>query len=173
MGEAVNLVAKGEAPKIAQPIEGATYDPLLNKKELQRLDTTKPGYGLHNFVRAFDSTPGAWTLLNGEEVRMFGSSVWTSKRPEGDSVEVDGLKGTIHDAGLLIEAVDGTCVNIERIKIGNRTIPASKYGKMDEGTASVDFTEEEKKSVDTIRQTWANILNVEVDDETDFFACGE
>ena len=173
MGEAVNLVAKGIAPKIIQPTEGATYDPLLNKKELQQLNTSKSGEQMHNFIRALDSTPGAWTILNGEEVRLFGSSLWKEKKPEGDIVEVDSLKGIIHEDGLLIEASDGTFLNIQRIKIGNRTIPASKYGKMDEGTTSIDFTEEESKAVETIRQIWQNILNVEVDNESDFFACGK
>lgn len=36
MGEAVNLVARDAAPKIPQTEEGASYEPLLNKKELVR-----------------------------------------------------------------------------------------------------------------------------------------
>ena len=34
MAEAVEMVAKGTAPKIVQPEEGATYDAFLNKTEL-------------------------------------------------------------------------------------------------------------------------------------------
>ena len=64
MGDAVNLVAKGTAPMVPQPAEGATYDPLLNKKELQKIDWTKPAKELHNFIRGLDSTPGACTTLD-------------------------------------------------------------------------------------------------------------
>ena len=77
MAEAVNLVAEGKAPAVAQPELGASYDPMLNKKELQRLVWTgKSAKQAHDFVRAFDSTPGAWTLVNGEEARLYGSSLW-------------------------------------------------------------------------------------------------
>lgn len=37
MGEAVHLVANGTAPKIVQSEVGATYDAMLNKKELQQV----------------------------------------------------------------------------------------------------------------------------------------
>lgn len=36
VAEAVNLVSLGKAPKIPQTEEGATYDPILTKHELQR-----------------------------------------------------------------------------------------------------------------------------------------
>lgn len=37
--ESVELIAKGIAPVLVQPTEGATYDPALNKKELQQVCT--------------------------------------------------------------------------------------------------------------------------------------
>lgn len=36
----------------------------------------------------------------------------------------------------------------------------------------VEYTEEEQMVLQRIRDTWENILGVEVDDDTDFFACG-
>lgn len=36
VAEAVNLISDGTAPMIPQTEEGATYDPMLNKPELQR-----------------------------------------------------------------------------------------------------------------------------------------
>ncbi len=35
--DAVELIALGTAPALVQPTEGATYDPALNKKELQQV----------------------------------------------------------------------------------------------------------------------------------------
>ncbi|XP_044578164.1 cytosolic 10-formyltetrahydrofolate dehydrogenase isoform X1 [Cotesia glomerata] len=172
MGEAVNLVASGKAPKIPQSAEGATYDALLNKEELQKIDwKSKSALQIHNFIRAFDSTPGAWTTLDGQKVRFYGSKLWSEKKPEGDVVDVDGNTGIVHDSGLLVVASDGKYVNVEKLKIGTKTILASKYGKVSE-SASIDFTDEEKINVESIRQIWKSILNVEVDNDTDFFACG-
>lgn len=173
MGEAVDLVARGIAPAIPQTEEGATYDPMLNKKELQKIDWSKPAKQIHDFIRGLDSTPGAWTTINDEEVRLFGSSLWNTDQVPADEsqVNVENRSGIVHEGGLLINTVDDRFVNVQRIKIGTRTIPASKYGQKCEDTV-IQFTEEELKMVDTVRDIWNSILNTEIDDETDFFACG-
>ena len=80
MAESVNLVAEGKAPSLPQTEKGASYDAMLNKKELQKLDWKgKSAKQAHDFIRALDSTPGAWTLINGEEVRLYGSRLWTGR----------------------------------------------------------------------------------------------
>lgn len=174
MGEAVDLVAKGTAPAIPQSEVGATYDPMLNKKEHQQIDWTKPAEEIHNFIRGLDSTPGAWATINGEEVRLFGSSLWNTDAPPQVINELDlmGRKGSIHQDGLLIETVDGRFINVERIKIGTKTIHASKYGQANDSIV-VNFTEEELKTTDSLRRIWENILKIDVEDDTDFFASGE
>ncbi|KAJ8687582.1 hypothetical protein QAD02_023376, partial [Eretmocerus hayati] len=175
IGEAVNLVAENKAPKIAQTEDGATYDAMLNKKELQKLDWTgKSAKKVHDFIRALDSTPGAWTTINGEEVRLYGSTLWNeSDIPEGDRVDVDGHPGVIHDGGLLIKAEDGSYVNVEVLKLGTRTINASKYGKLQQNGTSIEFTPEESQIVEKIRVIWRGVLNLEeISDDLDFFACG-
>lgn len=173
MGEAVDLVARGIAPVIPQTEEGATYDPMLNKKELQKIDWSKPAKQIHDFIRGLDSTPGAWTTIDDEEVRLFGSSVWNSDQlPATENrVNVENRLGIVHEGGLLIDTVDDRFVNVQRIRIGTRTIHASKYGQKCEDTV-IQFTEEELKIVDTVRNIWNSILNTNIDDETDFFACG-
>ncbi|XP_063979596.1 cytosolic 10-formyltetrahydrofolate dehydrogenase isoform X2 [Diachasmimorpha longicaudata] len=173
MAEAVSLVASGNAPRIRQPEEGATYEPLLTKKELQKIDLMKSSEQIHNFIRGLDSSPGAWTLINGEEVKVYGSTVWEKpEKPQGESVEVDGHQGIVHEGGLLIAAGAGGFVNVEKLKLGNRTIRAGNFGKDDEGFASVEFTENEREAVEIMKDIWRSILNVEVEDDTDLFACG-
>lgn len=175
MGKAVDLVAKGTAPMIPQSEVGATYDPMLNKKEVQRIDWTKPAKEVHNFIRGLDSTPGAWTTINGEEVRLFGSSLWSIDAPSKviNEVNIEEQKGSVHEGGLLIKTVDGRFVNVERIKIGTKTIHASKYGQDDTSSTVVDLTEEEFKIVHGLRQMWENILKINIEDDTDFFVSGE
>ncbi|XP_076756533.1 mitochondrial 10-formyltetrahydrofolate dehydrogenase [Xylocopa sonorina] len=173
MAEAVDLVAKGIAPKIPQTEKGASYDPMLNKKDLQKIDWSKPAKKIHDFIRALDSTPGAWTTINNEEVRLFGSTLWSgTKIPEHETqVMVDNRVGIIHEGGLLINAIDDRFVNVERIKIGTRTIPAKKYGQQNEDTV-IEFTEEERKTVENLKRIWSGILNIDINEDTDFFASG-
>jgi methionyl-tRNA formyltransferase len=61
-----------------------------------------------------DSAPGAWTILNNEKVKLFGSQPWNKPKPDGDVVEIKGLnnKGIIHPEGLLITCKDGSMVSI-------------------------------------------------------------
>lgn len=173
MGEAVDLVAKGIAPVIPQSEVGATYDPLLNKKENQQIDWTRPAEEVHNFIRGMDSTPGAWTTINGEEVRLFGSSLWNKKSPKvTNEVKLAGQNGYIHQDGLLIKTADGRFINVERIKIGTKTIRADKYGQ-DDSKITVDFTEKELETTNDLRKIWEDILKVDIKDDTDFFSSGE
>lgn len=37
---------------------------------------------------------------------------------------------------------------------------------------TVEYTAEEKTSVESARDIWESILGVDIEDDTDFFACG-
>lgn len=41
VARAVDMVADGSAPRNPQSEKGATYDPMLNKPELQKVNTVK------------------------------------------------------------------------------------------------------------------------------------
>lgn len=143
------------------------------------MNLKKSAEGIHNFVRALDSTPGAWTLINGEEVRLFGSSLLLKseiKLEFNESVDVNGNEGFIHDCGLLIkssEEGDKYYVNIERLKIGNKMLPANKFGKeSDDELSNIELTDEEKSYLPVIKTIWQGILNIDINDDTDFFSSG-
>ena len=67
----MKLVSDGNAPKVTQPTEGATYDPMLNKKELCKINWDQSAENIHNFIRGLDSSPGAWTIMDGKEVSIY------------------------------------------------------------------------------------------------------
>ena len=58
MSEAVNLVAKEMAPVVKQTEEGATYDAMLNKPHLTKLNLDQPAKKIHDWIRGLDSVPG-------------------------------------------------------------------------------------------------------------------
>ena len=95
MAEAVNLIEAGRAPAIVQPEEGATYDPMLNKPELSKLNLAAlTGAQAHNFIRGCDKVPGAWVLIEGRPVKLYGSTLWRkavpSEKEGATTVKIDG-----------------------------------------------------------------------------------
>lgn len=63
---------------------------------------------------------------------------------------------------------------MERLSIGGKMIPASKYGAdMDGGAGGLELSDDEKSIQSKARLIWQGILNLEkVDDSVDFFSCG-
>ena len=104
MAEAVNLVAEERAPVIMQSKLGATYDAMLNKADLCKLNLAQPARKIHDFIRGLDSVPGAWTHLDGKETKLFGSKLWHGEIPKGRQVTLESAAkpGIVHDNGLLI-----------------------------------------------------------------------
>ncbi|RVE50258.1 hypothetical protein evm_005093 [Chilo suppressalis] len=188
LAESVNMVANGTAPRIAQTEEGATYDPALFKPETHRIDFSKGGVELHNFIRGLDSSPGATTFIKPQtrdgvddsseatvEIKLFGSSLWQGEyEAEGDKVYIPGLEkpAVIHEAGLLITANDGIKLNIQRLKVDGKMINAQNFYKRNDNKVTIELTPEERQFVDGVRDIWRAILRIDIEEGTDFFASG-
>jgi formyltetrahydrofolate dehydrogenase len=179
--EAVNMIKAGTAPKIVQPTEGATYDPIWQKKDIAKVDWTKTGQQLHDFIRGNDPVPGAWATLNGQKVTLAGS---TRKMPNSivataeNSVEVDGTshKAIVTPDGIVFTGSDGQQLLVTRLTLdaNNKIIAAAKFLSQNEaGGEQLTLTEEEKKLEAGLRKVWTDILGLdEIDDSTDFFGAG-
>ncbi|KAI4455036.1 aldehyde dehydrogenase-related [Holotrichia oblita] len=178
MARAVDMVANDTAPMEVQTEKGATYDPMLNKPELQKIDWTKTGRELHNFIRGLDSVPGASCRLKlpgtaeFQDVFLFGSSMWRSAKPAGTEVEIeDATPGVIHEDGLLLSGADGVLINVKRVKVNGRMKLASGLDQISQ-QVQIEFTKDEKNVVESVRAVWESILNCDVEDDTDLFASG-
>ncbi|CAH0549064.1 unnamed protein product [Brassicogethes aeneus] len=179
IARAVDMVADGTAPQTVQTEKGATYDPMLNKPELQKIDWSKSGQDLHNFIRGMDSVPGASCMvkLPGEvdfqEVLLFGSSIWINEVPDdGQRIQIKGTDdGILHDEGLILTGADGVMVNVKKVKIGGRMKNAATLDQVQK-TVTIEYTQEEKLLVENVREIWENILSTDIEENTDFFECG-
>ncbi|XP_057671097.1 cytosolic 10-formyltetrahydrofolate dehydrogenase [Diorhabda carinulata] len=178
VARSVDMVADGSAPRIIQSEKGATYDPMLNKPELQKIDWTKTASDLHNFIRGMDSVPGASCLMklpgsdDFQEALLFGSSLWKAAVPIGKYIEIEGAKsGIIHEEGLLLAGSDGEYVNVKRVKINGRMKNAATLDQITK-QVEIEFTAEEKIQIECVRTIWEAILNIDIEDDTDFFASG-
>jgi len=175
MGEAVQMVADGTAPRLVQPTEGATYEAMLNKSELCRLPVEKGGLEIHNHIRGMDSVPGAWIMLDGKQAKVFGSTLWGGRVPRRTrEVGVEGMAapGLVHAGGLLLTGADGRRVNVARVSVEGKMMNACKYGSAEAAAEAIELTAEESAVAEDLRRTWAAILNIEVADDTDFFKAG-
>ena len=61
-------IENGDQPK-AQTTENVTFAPKITKEEA-RIDWAKPAQFIHNFVRAFTPSPGAWTTMNENIIKV-------------------------------------------------------------------------------------------------------
>jgi methionyl-tRNA formyltransferase len=108
MVESVDLVAKGEAPKIAQDESQATYEGWI-KKDDARIDWSASLQTIFNLVRGCDPSPGANTLCKGETIQIFGARATadSSGKPSGAiiSVEENGIAIAAGEGSLLIGRV--------------------------------------------------------------------
>ena len=104
--EAVDLIAKGQAPRIPQDHSQATYDPPCDEK-VAAIDWSKPGRAVFNFIRGCDPQPGATALFRGEKVKFYNPRFveLEHEAPPGEILEVNP------DLGLTV-AVAGGAVRI-------------------------------------------------------------
>jgi methionyl-tRNA formyltransferase len=103
--EAVDLVARGQAPRIPQDHSKATYDPPCDEK-VAGLDWSKPGRAVFNFIRGCDPQPGATTTFRGEKVKLYNAKFLeeAAQCPPGEILAVTdkGLKVAVQGAAVLI-----------------------------------------------------------------------
>ena len=43
---------------------------------IEQVNLQQSARSIHNFIRGLDSSPGAWTLLDGKQTKLFGSRLW-------------------------------------------------------------------------------------------------
>ncbi len=87
--QAVEQLAEGTARPTPQDDADACYAPKITR-QMAHLDWRAPAEELARRLRAFDPTPGAWTALDGQTVKLF----------EGRAVENGGAApGTVVKAG--------------------------------------------------------------------------
>ncbi len=103
--EAVDLIAKGQAPRLPQDHSKGTYDPPCDEK-VAALDWNKPGRQVFNFIRGCDPQPGATTTFRGEKVKLYNARFLeeSPKAAAGEILEVTdkGLKVAVQGGAVLV-----------------------------------------------------------------------
>ncbi|XP_005935383.1 mitochondrial 10-formyltetrahydrofolate dehydrogenase [Maylandia zebra] len=175
MVESVQLIADGKAPRTPQPEEGASYEG-IQKKSNAKVNLAQPAEAIHNWIRGHDKVPGAWTVIDGQSVTLYGSSMLGGSVPEGQPLDIEGASqaARVTKNGLVLYGTDGKALLVKNLQFEDgKMIPASKYFSSGE-SASVELTDDEKTMAEEIRNIWKGILsNVPaIEDTTDFFKSG-
>ena len=124
-------VEAGRARAVVQPAEGATYAAKIDKAET-RLDWTQPAQVLERQVRAFRPTPGAFTMLDGQPVK-----IWRAR-----AAHEDGTAGTVLRSGdeIFIACGQGALAVSELQRAGGRRMSARDFLRGNPLAAGARFT---------------------------------
>jgi len=128
LGEAIELIKKGQIQYKSQNEAEATYAPKIEKAD-SLIDWSKPALTIHNLVRGLNSYPGASTFvrLRGKRVRI---KIWrTELVKENSNLEKDALAGQIiqirKPEGFLVKGGDASLL-VKEVQLPNRN-PISGY----------------------------------------------
>ena len=118
--EALALIAMGKAAAAPQNDALASYAKKIVRDDA-RLSFAAPSDRVARIVRAYDPKPGAWTTLNGAEVRCFGAQ---------DVPERSGTIGEVLEAGdrgLVIACGEGAVRIAEVHPAGQKRIAVAQW----------------------------------------------
>ena len=108
MIESVDMVRNGSAPRVEQDPEAGSYEGWCRAEQAE-IDWSKPAEEVYNLIRGCNPQPGAWTLLNGEQLQIFDAR-------RGSSGEAQpGKVIAIHDDSIEVAAASGS-VAIQRVR---------------------------------------------------------
>jgi methionyl-tRNA formyltransferase len=119
MVEAVELIKKGNAPRIPQDDSRATYEPPCDDR-VASVNFEKPIKDIYNLIRGCDPQPGAYTTYQGKRVRFYEAKMASSAmdRQPGEIVAIE-------DGDVQI-AVKGGIIQIGKLRVdkGEKIGPA-------------------------------------------------
>lgn len=99
-------------PAMPQPAEGVTYAAKIDKAEA-RVDFSRPAVEVDRLIRGLSPFPGAWTLVNGERVKLL-----RSRLAKGNGAPGQVLRG------FTIACGEGAVEITEAQREGKRPMPA-------------------------------------------------
>ena len=104
--EAIALVKAGNPPRIVQDKSLATYESWCRKADAE-IDWSKPVDVVYNLIRGTNPQPGAWTIHDGNELKIFDCIKVNSFGKPGEVVNVseEGITVATNGGGILVKRV--------------------------------------------------------------------
>jgi methionyl-tRNA formyltransferase len=119
--EAIEAIAAGKSTPREQPKEGATYAAKIRKEEAL-IDWSKSAIEIDRHVRAFNPWPIAETRWNGQQLR-----VWETSLTEKQTSAAPGTVITTSSDGIEVATGNGT-LQLTRVQAaGRKAMPAADF----------------------------------------------
>jgi methionyl-tRNA formyltransferase len=119
--EALALLELGKAHEVPQDDTLATYAPKIDRA-LTRVNWSDDARAVARAIRAYDPRPGAFTTLNGQDVKLFGARL----APRSESSE-PGAVLSIGDDGLVVACAEGAVRVLQVQPSGKKRISAAEW----------------------------------------------
>lgn len=121
--ETIDLIEKGEAPRIPQNHDEFTYAPMMNKT-LGQIDFSKSAKDIHNLVRGVNPWPSAYTTYKGQTMK-----IWKTKVLSESSDKVPGTILKVDKEGIRVSTKDNVILISEIQMPGKKRVLVEEYIK--------------------------------------------
>jgi methionyl-tRNA formyltransferase len=105
MLEAVDMVKAGTAPRIKQDEDKASYEGICRAANA-KIDWGKPWEQIDRLIRGCNPSPGAWTTLDGQTVKILDAVPLPAKTPKDIAGKLGEVAGVAED-GVVVVCADG------------------------------------------------------------------
>jgi methionyl-tRNA formyltransferase len=117
--ETLSRVALGEEPE-PQATEGITHAPKIHRAQA-RIRWDEAPHAVSSRIRAMDPAPGAWTAIDGTEIKLFGARIISHEAAPAGTIVVAANR-------LLVATGDHGAVEVAEVQpAGKRRLPAAVW----------------------------------------------
>lgn len=120
--QSLEMLRRGEAIRQVQDEAGVTFAPRLTP-EMRRINWDLPATETANWIRGLDPRPGAYTLSQGQVLKLFGARV---KKPAGHLAAAGTALG-LTPQGLEIACSAGSVTIAELQLAGHKRLAAAEF----------------------------------------------
>ncbi|NCC16439.1 MAG: methionyl-tRNA formyltransferase [Clostridia bacterium] len=120
--ETLTALQAGTVERIPQEHEAATYSPMITK-ETGHIDWTKSAEEIINLMRGLDPAPAAYTIYEGEPLKLFKGSKAEGHYPQGKMGEIVDIT----KKGFVVKCGDGALTITELQATGKKRMEAGAY----------------------------------------------
>ncbi|MDD3394232.1 MAG: methionyl-tRNA formyltransferase [Anaerotignum sp.] len=120
--ETLTALQAGTVERIPQAHEAATYSPMITK-ETGHIDWTKSAEEIINLMRGLDPAPAAYTIYEGEPLKLFKGSKAEGHYPQGEMGEIVDIT----KKGFVVKCGDGALTITELQATGKKRMEAGAY----------------------------------------------
>ena len=121
LGETIDQLENGTAPRIPQNHELASYASRITRED-EKIDWSQPAESIHNQIRALSPRPGAWTNLGKYKTKIYKSRVINNDK--------SGVISQIIEVGIegfSVQSGKGIIEILEVQREGRKRMPASDF----------------------------------------------